>query len=179
MIILCPYSETKRVTAQAETKEKQLNLLDKFQIIREPLNLEEDYYNFLCEYWRKDDLIIWEHDIVADYEDINELINCKYNLCSLNYFNITNTKSMHRVMINGDINKRRGITENDNFADFTGFGFIKINKNIQERINIAELKRKSWTALDTDFSYQMIENNIQAHIHHKILKHNHNVTDFI
>lgn len=183
MIIICPYSPSKRLEAQQETFKEQERLFktlkdNEIMITRQPCEADEDYYNLLKKYWGKDDILIWEHDVVATYKNVMDLYFCQEQVCAFDYKRIDEVNSMHRIIINNDTNKRIPVTDNDKYADFVGFGFTKISIEAQKIIPIESLDRKHWQTLDTDFSYKMIEKNIKGHIHRPCLKHNHDLDKF-
>lgn len=183
MIVICPYSPINRLDAQEETFKAQQKVFydnndTEILITRQPCENNEDYYNLLKKYWGKDDILIWEHDIVADKNNILELYFCDKHICAFDYKRTDGFNSMHRIMINKDPNQRQPINEAVDYADFVGFGFTKISIEAQKEIPIESFNRKGWQTLDTEFSYKMIEKQYLAHIHRPALKHNHNLDNF-
>ncbi len=195
MIILAPYSLKVSKERRYETDCFLRSISNKYKIIRKQTEQPSEYELFINEYWQQDDIIILEHDLVPTEKDLEELIKCKYYICSFNYYLyqcstllkypvIANRKIIY---INNLINYE-WIKETDDFCDLSSLGFIKINKEIQYRIDLKEIinnsiKRKnikydnsiqsSGINFDYNLSNEFFKLNKPIHIHHKLIKHNH------
>ncbi len=165
MRILMPYVN-KRVNNQIETINSYNLLKLKYHIIRKETNNDIDYFNLLLNNWGIEDLIIWEMDIIAYECNIRSLNECDKDICSYNY-KLTNGNSICR---NKD---RTPFLDNTEYSDRVGFGFTKISLAMQKIITPSQFKRKSWSTLDTEFSYLMKDLDITAHIHWPLIEHNH------
>lgn len=165
MKILMPYVN-KRINNQIETISAYNQLKDEYTIIRMETKNNDDYFNLLLNNWGVQDLIIWEMDIVANNSNIRALIECPRDICAFNY-KLVNGRYICR---NAD---RTPFLDNTEFSDRVGFGFTKISLAVQKIITPDQFKRKSWSTLDTEFSYRMKDLGYLGHIHWPNVKHNH------
>ncbi|HED05853.1 MAG TPA: hypothetical protein ENI61_04120 [Ignavibacteria bacterium] len=166
-------------------KLSKLNTVEKIEMVG-----VNDYANTLLKFNKNDNLINIEHDITITQEDLDELENCKHDLCVFNYYIYpvsTGKKEkvlVHRTKITRDVLENgfiRHLVTSINFikpnyigsfVDYAGFGVIKIKKGILNKLNISDIEKK-WQTFDSVCSEKFDKINMKFHLHKKILEHNH------
>jgi len=91
MILFHPFSPNpahleRRIETMDWLVNNTVKILDLgWEMITHPCEKTSDYEDKFRELWGKDDLIIWEHDIVPTMEAVVGLAECKYDLCANDY----------------------------------------------------------------------------------------------
>jgi hypothetical protein len=151
------------------------NIRAAFEVIDSDLLRDFDYFEFIRKQWGLNSLIIAEHDIDFQMHHIQELIDCKKDICAWAYLVYPKTTNLnypvyaHRTFKN---NIFRWIDQNEEFADFYGLGLTKFNFDSQ--LIIGDLKAGvPFYYLDHHLSSLSHAKNLEAHIHWPEIGHDH------
>jgi len=188
MILFHPFSpDPAYLERRSETIDwlvnNSVNILDLgWEIITYPCEKTSDYEDKFRELWGKDDLIIWEHDIVPTMEAIIRLAECEYDLCvndypfwRLGYQPIYGKPAPLKYR-----SSCRNVAEDgsrqdsvDEWADYVGFGLTKINRKFQVEHELGMVHEDRWDNLDTRFCRWTYSLGYRWHVHRPMVKHNH------
>ena len=148
---------------EMETKELLMHLCNKCYTPKITTAQPQDvgaYPQFVKENWGVDDLILLEHDIVPTIQQLDEIRNCKYDVCNYSYYIPTS---------NGD-NHTYGLLSN-------GLGLAKFSLNFQKQHNVNEVfNTNTFINIDIKVNEYLQKHNIAWHSH-GIVKHNHKIED--
>lgn len=132
-----------------------------------------DYWQALNTLWVTPvDIINIEHDIEATKDHVDELINCKYALCTYAYLVYSATHGepdprwchWHK----GHNNTLYQGSEGDKFADFSGIGLCKIGG--MQRLKTHLSTPRGWRHLDVMVNRRKFG---KWHVHWPAVEHNH------
>lgn len=179
MVVLFPYSEGKRKSVRTG--------IDNFNDIKKYYQSEMyetkgilDYPRFIEKYWRKAEIIIVEHDIMASKEMIDDLMFCKETNCTypyiLDYKNpvLSVFKLTYNTVAKGYAPSSYSKGDFPEYADFSGIGLCKIGVKTQYAFEWRyEDKYKDWGYVDQYISFKMADNNLRWHCHYPLVEHLH------
>lgn len=183
MIILFPYADVFDTLSYFIHKATVLS--EKVPVIFAPCKTEDSYDTYLKALWNyQDDLVILEHDIHADIEDIMDLFYCPHPLCArayeINHSDIPAGTIAHRNLVKHpapDNNTliQQWIKSNEEWADLVGFGLTKIGRMFRKAYppewSEDYYPHRRSLSLDSRFCYMTNELGFRWHIHWPIIHH--------
>lgn len=131
------------------------------------------YSRLLASYWGKDDLIIWEHDIMANSAYIADLIECPHSNCAWAYTLYPVSTGLDVPVYAHKDGKSKWIEKNTPTAIQVGIGLTKFSLLAQVLIGNHVFKNQAWQTLDGALMRRSISRHIKYHIHWPEVRHLH------
>jgi hypothetical protein len=128
--------------------------------------------HFLREYWRTDDIIWLSHDIVPNNFIMDDLIHCKFPLCSqATYLMPIHTGLSEPVLNNRVRDEKTGSLRWTNYgeewADIFATDLVKIGLPVQELIG--DVPICPWRLFDNELAKKC---PVKTHVHWPTVTHN-------
>lgn len=181
-VILHTYTD-QRLDEQQETLEQieQLKQIYGDMVISHKCNNTDDYWSLLLRYWRKQDIITIEQDVVAYPLYVTEMLQCVRHVCTYPYRLRAGQLSVWEMeeyeLRHGEF--REYIPDfyevvAPDFSNGTSLGFTKIDLSAQRLVPLWEypVDKYNWWYLDSFISWYLNRHGQRIHVHRPEVKHN-------
>ena len=130
-----------------------------------------DYWKTLVDWWKYDDLIIVEHDIMPTAAHLDSLLQCDYPACTVPYMLDGQDRSSLFEFHDGT-NRQYGMRAIPAFCDGSGIGLARLRLDAQEVVNIAAQPYGGhWSLNDYWISEELRRAGIPWHVHLPGVRH--------
>jgi hypothetical protein len=188
MAIIVSVHGDKRQEDQAPTQQMLNKISEWHYVMKRQVVDDHTYDDAVSDAWGLDELIVIEQDIEFTRAQIDELLDCKHDLCAFPYWLYEPTTGISEPYLSNRIVTRKmgysvlgyrflneqDIKEGLEFTEFSGLGLTKFSLKAQQVVKAEEWHRNgTWLDLDHRISMRFFMNDMKFHLHLPPVKHNH------